>query len=104
MRKPKFNFFAAIGMVVALGTVAFTAPVSFSETNWYSVTPHSSNPDLDVIGSISPDPFENGDCISTTPTQRCAIQLTLDSPGDKPSTVGEAEQNGQAGASTYRNP
>lgn len=43
MRKSKFNFFAILGLVVALGTVAFTAPKEnikkekSLEMHWYPV-------------------------------------------------------------------
>ncbi len=60
MRKSKFNFFAAIGMVVALGMVAFTAPkenIQLEEIYWFQVNDDEignfmdSNPQEPCLGS-----------------------------------------------------
>lgn len=104
MKKLKINLLAIIGMMVAVTTLAFTAPKENTNLNfeWYEVTPHPSDPDLDEIGPPTDTPTA-GDCSTLNDLNRCAIQLDL-SGAPLPETVEDAmdDPNITVGQSTYQ--
>ena len=72
MKKIKFNLLAIIGMIVAVGTVAFTAPRESNVTdgyNWYEAD--------EATGVISPTPIDaSATCIGDQ--ELCAVGLSRD--------------------------
>jgi|GEM_PF-1002317 len=89
MKQIKFNLLAIIGMMVAVGTVAFTAPMkNLAEPQWYAVT---NNFDLSTNPSSS-EP--NGTTCSTEfpPEIHCSVEYEmLDENATQPSNLTELD-------------
>lgn len=102
MRKSKFNIFAVIGMVMALGTAAFTAPKVFNEAEqvWYY-----------TINSMEPEDLNNPDNYSKNPTGSscnvgteviCSIESAENSSGKPAFNHGEVSPSAAAYNPTFR--
>ena len=75
MKKYKFNLLAIFGMMVAVGTVAFTAPSErMVADNWYEVTAEGT--------LISMDEFPLN--CNLPSGEECALQLNQAVPEDTP--------------------
>jgi len=103
MKQIKFNLLAIIGLMVAVGTVAFTGRTTLA-LQWYEVTPHATNSELDEIGALTSNPTQGGDCETTKIKNRCAIQLDLSNASIMPETVEEARTTPGVvvGSSTFK--
>lgn len=85
MKRLKVNFLALAAVLVAAGTMAFSAPAAL-DSGWYLV-------EGDAIGSAATGP--SGDCQTNHTKQLCMVQLQLNANEPIPQTVSEAEANGQ---------
>lgn len=94
MRKLKINLLAIIGMMVAVGTLAFTAPKekALEELHWFEVTQNTNNEN--VFGDAIPtgeDGLPALACESTIDlTPLCAVGLDesqIDGSGEPAPTV-----------------
>ena len=85
MKKLKVNFLALAAVLVAAGTMAFSAPATL-QSGWYLVNG-------DAIGSPTAGP--SGDCSTDYTNKLCMVQLQLSHNEPIPETVSEAEANGQ---------
>lgn len=74
MKKLKLNIMAIIGMMVAVGTVAFTAPTKMV-TQWYEIEANGSTTTQDFLGSEISDPSQGGQCGSLQQAVRCAVEI-----------------------------
>lgn len=77
VKKIKFNLLAIIGMMVAVGTVAFTAPRQIESDQWYEITFNDDDSYLkDELGSVTTDPTQGSACSSITEEVRCAVKVS----------------------------
>ncbi|WP_148561716.1 hypothetical protein [Pontibacter korlensis] len=86
------NFLALAAVLVAGGTMAFSAPATL-QSGWYLV-------EGDAIGNPTAGP--SGDCETTNIKELCMVQLRLNANEPIPETVPEAEANGQVIDKAYR--
>ena len=80
MKKIKINLLAIIGMMVAVATLAFTAPKENDALalQWYTVEePDPITGKREISESID-EP--EGDCVATLTTNICAVQLDMTTP------------------------
>lgn len=83
MKKIKINLLAIIGMMVAVGTVAFKAPKENLELVWFDV----SNGIIQVDAEIEEGP--GGDCIQSPAAETCMAAFDsadLDTNGHAPTS------------------
>ncbi|TPE42449.1 hypothetical protein [Pontibacter mangrovi] len=92
MKKLKVNFLALAAVLMAAGTMAFSAPATL-QSGWYLV-------EGDAIGSPTSGP--GGDCSTLYTNRLCMVQLQLDENEPIPQTVSEAEANDQVIAKAHR--
>lgn len=84
MKNIRINFLAIIGMMVAIGTVAFTAPKSANSSGWFAV-------ENDGV-TINPIALSEAPEICTEEEgQYCALKLNTDGATSFPETVSQAE-------------
>lgn len=91
MNKKVYSFFAVIGMAIAIGTAAFTAPKKSNMDPWYEVTISGTDTDPEANQHIG-DQLEgepSGDCRHENGIL-CAVQFSANEPLI-PSTVAEAK-------------
>ncbi|WP_157970374.1 hypothetical protein [Albibacterium indicum] len=70
-------------MMVAVGTLAFTAPKenSLLTVQWYVIdTPDENDPLKDLLGESTSDPSQGAECSELTDDIRCAVRV--DNPND----------------------
>lgn len=94
MKKIKVNLLAIIGMMVAVATVAFTAPKS-NAPQWYEVIVDAQFPDnesLQVITGTTSAPSPSDDCQTDITGRICKVQLDLHSTSTVPANMEEARQ------------
>lgn len=92
MKRLKVNILAMAAVLVAAGTMAFSAPAAL-DSGWYLV-------EGDAIGSPAAGP--SGDCKTTNTIELCMVQLQLNANEPIPETVSEAEANGQVIRKAHR--
>jgi hypothetical protein len=79
MKKFHFNFFAVAAVAIALGTMSFKNYNAKAEiTRWHLISVNGANQQADVVGMITSDPTEGGECGALEESIRCAVQLTYD--------------------------
>lgn len=108
--KTLFNKFmmAMVAVVMVIGFSAFKAAKTTKVNNraqWHSVIPHSSNPDLDLIGVTTDDEYEDGTCFDFVLDERCSVRITL--PNENYDPVGKTIEEfladgGMIDAETYK--
>jgi hypothetical protein len=92
MKRLQVNFLALAAVLVAAGTMAFSAPATL-QSGWYLV-------EGDAISSPVAGP--SGDCKTTNTIELCMVQLQLANNEPIPETVSEAEANDQVIARAHR--
>lgn len=99
-KKFRTLFLAAVAAITVISLNAFKSETRM--TQWYEVTPHPTDENLDQIGEPIGDPTLGGTCDAEPLAPRCAIELTLEQGQPKPETVGQARVQGLDGDSTYQ--
>lgn len=84
MKNIRINLLAIIGMMVAIGTVAFTAPKSSNLSAWFAV-------EEDGVTIIPISLSEAPEICSEAEGQYCALKLNTENATSFPETVPQAE-------------
>lgn len=74
----KKHHLALFALVLTISYGSFSYAKSNLATNWHLVSTQAASPDNDVIGPITMDPSQGGNCATPTNPVRCAIQFSND--------------------------
>lgn len=79
MKNLKINFFALAAIAIAVGTLSFKAANHRAEiTRWHQISTNGATQQQDIVGEVSADPTEGGNCNSLPQDIRCSVELTYD--------------------------
>lgn len=98
----KNYFYLLMALTIVAGTSAYKA-VNVQTGQWYEVVTNDPNDqDDDVVGTTTPNPTQDGECINPTRQRRCSIRITHSNPSFNPQgmTIEEVEDAGGTIAET----